>query len=52
VFVAQVIDTEPIISVINKIAAIPYMGKMTYFFVILSAAKESECAKMLRKSYF
>jgi hypothetical protein len=35
-----------------KIQQLPYMGKMTYFFVILSAAKESECAKMLRKSYF
>jgi hypothetical protein len=34
------------------VAAIPYMEKMAHFFVILSAAKESECAKMLEKSCF
>jgi hypothetical protein len=32
--------------------AISALGKMTHFFVILSAAKESECAKMLMKSGF
>jgi hypothetical protein len=34
------------------LSAISALEKMTHFFVILSAAKESECAKMLRESCF
>jgi hypothetical protein len=32
--------------------AIPHLKILARFFVILSAAKESECAKMIRKRTF
>jgi hypothetical protein len=40
------------ITKIKYQSAISALEKMTHFFVILSAAKESECAKCLEKAVF
>jgi hypothetical protein len=48
----QVVDFQLLIKNIYLNPAIPYMKKMTHFFVMLSAAKASECAKLPKKAAF